>query len=278
LGGALIVVAVIAPRIGLVEPTEAAWTDRVLAGAGFGSSRWATSGNATATVLSTSLTVAILLTGTIGPVGPALSSSADQTHPGPDAKTNASVSSPGLLLGVVSGSVSATSASTTAGFTPTLVTSASNLTGLNVGLTALGLPLLTNLVTLSSASGNGLISSTAQCRSTATSTAANTALTDLRVGLLGGPAAGPTIVGNTATANTVQLTAANLAQVTVGVTITPTSTAVSVPANPTASASLTATIALTVDQRLTTLVGFSTTLSVGYVIPITTAGCAMNLP
>ena len=77
--------------------TEAAWTDGVKATGTVGSGRWATSGSASAAALSTTMTVSVLLTGTVGPVGPAQASSADGTHPGPDTKGPATVDLFGYL-------------------------------------------------------------------------------------------------------------------------------------------------------------------------------------
>src|SRR6201999_1341177 len=143
----------------------------------------------------------------IGPVGPAVSSSADQTHPGPDTKAPATVSSPGLLLGAVSSTAGATGAGTSAASQPKAATGTANLTGLNVGLTALSLPILTNLTTTSSVSTGGTVSAASQCVATGTSTATTTALSDLRVTMLGGAATPLAVTGNTGTASVVSLTA-----------------------------------------------------------------------
>ncbi len=274
---ALVIVGGFVARIVPIGVTDGAWTDSVLTSAQFGSGQWSVSGSATGSALTTTLSVAVLLSGSIGPVGPTQSSTASQAAPGPASASAGSVSSPGLVLGVVGGSASASGVTTAAAYSPTTTSSSAAVTSVNLGLSALGVSLLSNLVTTTSVGPGGTVGASTQCASTGPTTASTSSLTDLRLASLGGTSAALTVVGNTGTASATQVDGSGLAQVSVSTTVTRVVSAVSAPSDPSASAQLTESVSVTLQQRATTLLGFLTTLTAAFTVVLVNASCATHL-
>jgi predicted ribosomally synthesized peptide with SipW-like signal peptide len=267
--------------VGRSGTTEAAWTDRVHTRGTFTAGRWGMTGSAQARALRATLYVTTPTTppaNQAAPVGPASQAAASQSAWGPATSTAASVTLPAMAAGGLSGTtILATTLRTHAQYDPAFANADTSLQTARVGLNLLGLLTLSDLWGLSSVATNQRVASAVTCPSTGASTATTTALTDLRLTLLGSPAT-MTVNGNTATASAQQTALLDLGRTTVTSVITRAVSTASYPADPTASADLVATVTVQLEQRSILIGPWSVTNLATFTIPLVTSTCTLDLP
>lgn len=270
------VVVVAAVHLAVVAPstigsTEAAWRDTANTVALLQSSRWGVGGNALAGVGSASLGVTVLATGIVAPLPPIVAAHATPAAPGPITVGPSDSSVPGLAVGLVGASVSLGTVEATARYAPTSASASTTAVSTKVGLSALGLALLSDVAMFTSASG--AMHAAATCPATGAPTTDAVALDQVRVSLLG---ALPLPLDPAGTLASTQLTALNLVRVSVSVAVTRHTTTTPAPAV-SASAGLGATITVAVEQRASVVTPFGVVLGATVTVGLADATCALSM-